>query len=122
MHQSSGRVGLGFSLALLTAVLWGLLPIALKWLLSSMSAATITWIRFVVAAVLVGLVLLARSKDPVAARFNEKKEAADPDCHRRFITELHFVSEWFVFANGRNGSGGDPAGALFDDVRCSLFI
>jgi drug/metabolite transporter (DMT)-like permease len=64
MHQSSGRVGLGFSLALLTAVLWGLLPIALKWLLSSMSAATITWIRFVVATVLVGAVLLMRRQIP----------------------------------------------------------
>jgi drug/metabolite transporter (DMT)-like permease len=64
MHQSSGRVGLGFSLALLTAVLWGLLPIALKWLLSSMSAATITWIRFLVAAVVVGLVLYSRQQLP----------------------------------------------------------
>ena len=42
MHQSSGRVGQGYSLALLTAVVWGLLPIELKWLLNSMSAATIT--------------------------------------------------------------------------------
>ncbi|RVT47284.1 DMT family transporter [Rheinheimera sediminis] len=64
MHQSSGRAGLGFSLALLTALLWGLLPIALKWLLNSMSAGTITWIRFMVAAVLVGFLLLARNKIP----------------------------------------------------------
>ncbi len=74
MHQSSGRVGLGFSLALLTAVLWGLLPIALKWLLSSMSAATITWIRFVVAAVLVGLVLFARGKIPSLRGLNKRKK------------------------------------------------
>lgn len=64
MHQSSGRAGLGFSLALLTALLWGLLPIALKWLLNSMSAGTITWIRFMVAAVLVGFLLLAQNKIP----------------------------------------------------------
>jgi len=74
MHQSSGRVGLGFSLALLTAVLWGLLPIALKWLLNSMSAATITWIRFVVAAVLVGLVLFARRKIPSLRGLTKKKK------------------------------------------------
>ncbi len=74
MHQSSGRVGLGFSLALLTAVLWGLLPIALKWLLSSMSAATITWIRFMVAAVLVGLVLLVRRKIPSLRSLNTRKK------------------------------------------------
>ncbi len=74
MHQSSGRVGLGFSLALLTAVLWGLLPLALKWLLSSMSAATITWIRFLVAAVLVGLILLARQQIPSLRGLNTKKK------------------------------------------------
>ena len=74
MHKSSGRVGLGFSLALLTAVLWGLLPLALKWLLSSMSAATITWIRFLVAAVLVGLVLTARHKIPSLRGLSSRKK------------------------------------------------
>lgn len=74
MHQSSGRIGLGFSLALLTAVLWGLLPIALKWLLSSMSAATITWIRFVVATVLVGAVLLTRRQIPSVRGLSRKKQ------------------------------------------------
>ncbi|EGM76701.1 Putative permease [Rheinheimera sp. A13L] len=74
MHQSSGRVGLGFSLALLTAVLWGLLPIALKWLLNSMSASTITWIRFLVAAVLVGLVLLARKQIPSLRGLTKRKQ------------------------------------------------
>jgi drug/metabolite transporter (DMT)-like permease len=72
MHQSSGRVGLGFSLALLTAVLWGLLPIALKWLLSSMSAATITWIRFLVAAVLVGVGLYSRRQLPSLRGLSKK--------------------------------------------------
>ncbi|MCA1930872.1 DMT family transporter [Rheinheimera sp.] len=74
MHQSSGRIGLGFSLALLTAVLWGLLPIALKWLLSSMSAATITWIRFVVATVLVGAVLLTRRQIPSVRGLSRNKQ------------------------------------------------
>lgn len=72
MHQSSGRIGLGFSLALLTALLWGLLPIALKWLLNSMSAATITWIRFVAAAVLVGLVLVVRKQIPSLRGLSKK--------------------------------------------------
>lgn len=73
MHQSSGRVGLGFGLALLTAVLWGLLPIALKWLLSSMSAASITWIRFLAAALLVGAVLLVRKQIPSLRGLSTKK-------------------------------------------------
>ncbi len=72
MHQSSGRVGLGFSLALLTAVLWGLLPIVLKWLLTALSAATITWIRFLVAAVVVGLVLRSRQQLPQLGALTKK--------------------------------------------------
>jgi drug/metabolite transporter (DMT)-like permease len=54
MHQASGRTLLGFSLALTTAVLWGILPIALKILLEFMTASTLTAIRFLVAAVMVG--------------------------------------------------------------------
>lgn len=57
MHQISGRVWLGFSLALVTAVLWGALPLALKWLLQDLTAATVTWARFLVAALLVGALL-----------------------------------------------------------------
>ncbi|WP_337843505.1 DMT family transporter [Rheinheimera sp.] len=62
MHQSSGRVWLGFSLALVTAVLWGILPLALKWLLSDLTAASVTWIRFLVAAMLVSLMLVANKQ------------------------------------------------------------
>ncbi|MDP4537624.1 DMT family transporter [Alkalimonas collagenimarina] len=54
MHQASGRTLLGFSLALTTAVLWGILPLALKILLELMTASTLTAIRFLVAAVMVG--------------------------------------------------------------------
>lgn len=57
MHQASGRSLYGFLLALTTAVLWGMLPIALKHLLTDLSANTITWVRFLVAAVFVTLVL-----------------------------------------------------------------
>lgn len=57
MHQASGRSLYGFVLALTTAVLWGMLPIALKHLLTDLSANTITWVRFLVAALFVSLVL-----------------------------------------------------------------
>jgi drug/metabolite transporter (DMT)-like permease len=72
MHQSSGRVVLGFSLALVTAVLWGSLPIALKWLLNSMSSATITWIRFLAAAVVVGFILAIRGQLPSLRQLQKK--------------------------------------------------
>lgn len=48
--QTHWRLGLGFSL--ITAVMWGLLPLALKGILEVMDPVTITWYRFVVSAVL----------------------------------------------------------------------
>ena len=51
MHKTTGRWLFGFFLALLTATLWGLLPIALKRLLISMDANTVTWYRFSIAAI-----------------------------------------------------------------------
>lgn len=52
---------LGFILALITAMAWGSLPIALKQVLSTMNAQTIVWYRFVVATLAL-LVLLAYKK------------------------------------------------------------
>ncbi|OBP14445.1 hypothetical protein A5320_11765 [Rheinheimera sp. SA_1] len=58
MHQASGKSLTGFILALTTAVLWGMLPIALKVLLTELSANTITWVRFLAAALFVTAVLI----------------------------------------------------------------
>ena len=44
-------------LSLLTAILWGLLPVALKALLSGVDPYTITWFRFLVAAIILVMVV-----------------------------------------------------------------
>ncbi|MDN3638408.1 DMT family transporter [Simiduia curdlanivorans] len=54
MDQITGRWRLGLFLALSTALMWGLLPIALKGVLGAMDAITITWFRFFVSALLIG--------------------------------------------------------------------
>ncbi|SDS94038.1 EamA domain-containing membrane protein RarD [Pseudomonas asplenii] len=48
MHISSGRWGYGLFLALLTAVLWGILPIKLKQVLQVMDPVSVTWCRLMV--------------------------------------------------------------------------
>ncbi len=53
MHRDTGRWQLGFTMSLTTAVLWGMLPIALKVVLTGMDVYTITWWRF--AASMLGL-------------------------------------------------------------------
>ncbi|NVJ65653.1 MAG: DMT family transporter [Gammaproteobacteria bacterium] len=64
MHTVSGRWKLGLILSLTTAVLWGLLPIALKGLLQQMDAVTVTWYRFLSAALILFIFLLSRGGLP----------------------------------------------------------
>lgn len=64
MHQITGRWRLGLLLSLATVSMWGVLPIVLKLLLAHMDAATITWFRFMIAALVVGIYLAARKRIP----------------------------------------------------------
>ncbi|WP_449126288.1 DMT family transporter [Pseudomonas viridiflava] len=48
MHISSGRWVYGLCLALLTALLWGILPVKLKQVLQAMDPVTVTWFRLLV--------------------------------------------------------------------------
>lgn len=64
MHKTSGRWQLGLLLSLTTAVMWGILPIALKGLLDTIDSYTITWYRFIVAVVFVALILFKRNRLP----------------------------------------------------------
>ena len=54
LHSTSGRWRLGLGLSLATVGFWATLPIALKISLQQIDAWTLTWIRFVVAALIVG--------------------------------------------------------------------
>lgn len=50
LHQASGRWRLGLALAVATALFWASLPIALKQALTALDPYTITWFRFLFAA------------------------------------------------------------------------
>jgi drug/metabolite transporter (DMT)-like permease len=54
LHASSGRWRLGLVLALVTAACWATLPVALKLTLEQVDAITLTWFRFLVAALALG--------------------------------------------------------------------
>lgn len=54
----------GLILAMITAIMWGLLPLALKSVLVLMDAYTITWYRFVFAACIVAIFLSLKRKLP----------------------------------------------------------
>ncbi|QEY61669.1 DMT family transporter [Metapseudomonas lalkuanensis] len=64
MHISSGRWVYGLFLALVTAVLWGVLPIWLKEVLQTMDPVTVTWYRLIVAGLLLFVYLGANRRLP----------------------------------------------------------
>jgi drug/metabolite transporter (DMT)-like permease len=64
LHQSSGRWRLGLALSLLTVLLWGVLPIALKVTLQVLDVYTVTWFRFVTAFGILAIYLAGRQKLP----------------------------------------------------------
>ncbi|MDU9390810.1 DMT family transporter [Pseudomonas sp. zfem002] len=64
MHTTSGRWAYGLFLALLTAVLWGILPVKLKQVLQVMDPITVTWYRLLVSGSLLFAWLAATRRLP----------------------------------------------------------
>ncbi|KAF1068764.1 MAG: putative inner membrane transporter YhbE [Pseudomonas citronellolis] len=64
MHVSTGRWQFGLFLSLVTALLWGILPIKLKEVLRSMDPVTVTWFRLVVSGGVLLAYLAARRRLP----------------------------------------------------------
>jgi len=62
LHQSSGNWKLGLLLAIATALCWATLPLTLRVSLEQADALTITWIRFLSAAVALFLWLAIRGR------------------------------------------------------------
>jgi drug/metabolite transporter (DMT)-like permease len=71
MHTTSGRWRLGLILVITTAIFWGLLPIALKELMTYAKPLTITWFRFLIAACLLGCFLGFRTGLPSPAKLKQ---------------------------------------------------
>ncbi len=60
----SGRSRLGLALSLLTVFLWGVLAIALKIVLQAIDPFTVTWFRFSIAGLLLGIYLTVTQQLP----------------------------------------------------------
>lgn len=62
LHRASGHWRLGLLLTLITAACWATLPVALKLVLQELDPITLTWFRFLVAALVTGAWLGARGR------------------------------------------------------------
>lgn len=58
----------GLLFALITAIAWGTLPIALKQVLANMNTQTIVWYRFITASVVLFIILWHKNKLPTTAK------------------------------------------------------
>ena len=72
MHKPSQKHVAGFFLSLTAAILWGVIPIALKELLAGMDATTIVWYRFIIAGLVLWLWLGLTRKLPAKINFNKQ--------------------------------------------------
>jgi drug/metabolite transporter (DMT)-like permease len=70
LHRSSGRWHLGLFLSLVTVLLWGVLAIALKLIVSVLDVYTVTWFRFLVSFMLLGIYLFATHQLPNLKKLN----------------------------------------------------
>jgi drug/metabolite transporter (DMT)-like permease len=68
IHQTSGQWRLGLALSMLTVILWGILPIALKIAVKKIDVYTITWFRFLVAFGLLAIYLGVRGQLPTLVK------------------------------------------------------
>lgn len=64
LHKPTGRWQLGFSLSLVTAFFWGVLPLAIQQVLTTIDAMTLIWFRFIVAALFVTGLLWQKKRLP----------------------------------------------------------
>ncbi|MBP2848080.1 DMT family transporter [Dickeya oryzae] len=67
------NAGIGFCLALTTAVCWGALPIAMKQVLATMEPYTIVWYRFLIASVGLGIFLYSKGSLPQLRAFDHQR-------------------------------------------------
>ena len=72
MHKLSGRWKLGLAFAVVTAAFWGVLPIALSIVLRTVDPVTLTWMRFLTAALMLGGVLAVFGQLPTLANIGGK--------------------------------------------------
>ena len=72
MHVSSGRWLYGLCLALVTAFLWGILPVKLKQVLQVMDPVTVTWCRLMVSGSLLFMWLAYKRQLPSFKQLGNK--------------------------------------------------
>ena len=107
---------LGFILSLIAAVMWGVLPIALKELLLGMDASTIVWFRFVVAGLILFFWLVYRRELPRTSSMTGVTKVL------LLIAALGLSSNYYLFSDSLNYVNGETSEAVIQLTTLFLIL
>jgi len=116
MHNPAIKNTTGFFLSLIAAMLWGMLPLALKELLAGMDAITIVWYRFFVAGVVLFIWLAIQRKLPQVLR-----QAAQIKWFL-FFAATGLCINYFLFSYSLNFLNGETSEAVIQLTTLFLIL
>lgn len=116
MHSPTIKHTTGFFLSLIAAMLWGMLPIALKELLSGMDAITIVWYRFLVAGVVLFAWLAMQKKLPQLLRQGAQIK------YFLLVAAVGLCINYFLFSHSLNYVNGETSEAVIQLTTLFLIL
>lgn len=114
--STNNRNVAGFFLSLNAALMWGMLPIAIKELLAGMDATTIVWYRFLVAGIVLGLWLLATRQLPAL------RQAPRMLLALLLVATLALSSNYFLFSYSLNFVNAETSEAVIQLTTLFLIL
>ena len=116
MHDKPQKPLAGALLSLTTAALWGVLPVALKELLSVMDAGTVVWYRFLVAGLVILVWLAARKNLPDLFRASVRVR------WMMFIAALGLCGNYYFFSLSLNFVNAETSEAVIQLTTLFLIL
>jgi drug/metabolite transporter (DMT)-like permease len=116
MQVTQQRPVLGFCLSLTAAMLWGILPVALKELLAGMDATTIVWYRFFVALLVLTLWLLIKRQLPPLLSASSRVNSM------LLIAALGLCANYYLFSYSLNFVNAETSEAVIQLTTLFLIL
>jgi len=116
MSSSNHKPVTGIFLALISAILWGMLPVALKELLVVMDAVTIVWYRFLLAFVVLLLWLAHRKQLP------NVRNVSNATRWILVVASIMLCANYFMFNFSLNFVNGETSEAVIQLSTLFLII
>lgn len=116
MHTPEQKHVAGFFLSLIAAMLWGMLPVALKELLAGMDATTIVWYRFLVAGMVLCTWLAYTGQLPAIMQKTVRVR------YFLLIAAAGLCSNYFLFSYSLNFVNGETSEAVIQLTTLFLIL